>query len=304
MAGRLLRKLFGSTTPPVTEVTAALEELERLEQERPELTGPIALVRDFLPLLYQEPVLDPVPALASGHAAAKLAGGVPLLRGEHLDLDIPAFHRRWLNVCAAMQRHRGGVDGDRLAQALRNGSLNANALVAEFLTGGAQAIHGWADAFGLDPGLTATILRLTLFPVLARINVALAALRDSVPWSQGYCPTCGSWPLLGEFRGLEQTRFLRCGLCSAAWEFPRLRCVFCGTHDHHLLGYLHVDGEESHYRATTCDACRGYIKMVSTLGPLAGPQLFVAELATTHLDLAALARNYLPQPIADGRLQI
>jgi hypothetical protein len=36
------------------------------------------------------------------------------------------------------------------------------------------------------------------------------------------------------------------------------------------------------------------MKMVSTLSALSGPQLFVAELATMHLDLAALARNYLP----------
>jgi len=72
-----------------------------------------------------------------------------------------------------------------------------------------------------------------------------------------------------------------------------LSCPFCGTRDHHLLGYLHVDGEEGKYRAATCEACRGYIKMISTLGPLSGPQLLVAELATMHLDLAALARNYL-----------
>ena|SRR5438128_677378 len=296
MAGGLLHKLFGSAIPPIPEVAAALEELERLAKERPELAGPIALVCDFLPKLYQEPVLDHVPALASAHAAAKLAGGVPLLRGEHLNLDVKAFQRRWLQVCAAMHRHQDGTNANRLAEALQNGNLDPNALSVEFLGGGAQAIHARADVFGLDPGLTATIVRLTLFPALERINRALAALRDGVPWTQGYCPTCGSWPLLGEFRGLEQTRLLRCGLCAAEWEFSRLRCVFCDTRDHRLLGYLHVDGEESRYRATTCDACRGYIKMVSTLGPLSGPQLLVAELATTHLDLAALARNYLPQP--------
>jgi FdhE protein len=296
VAGRLLHKLFGSTAPPVPEVAAALEELERLAKERPELAGPIAVARDFLPSLYQEPLLDRAPALTNDHAAAKLAGGVPLLRGEHLDLDIHAFRRRWQRACAAVQAHRDDAEADQLAQALNNGTLELTALAEEFVAGGAQAILPRADALGLDAGLTATILRLTLFPVLERFNAALAALRDNATWAHGYCPTCGSWPLLGEFRGLEQTRFLRCGLCSAEWEFPRLCCVYCGTRDHHALGYLHVAGEESRYRATTCDACRGYIKMVATLGPLSGPQLFVAELATTHLDLAALAQNYLPQP--------
>lgn len=296
MAGSLLHRLFGSAPPPPPEVATALGELERLAIERPELAGPIALVRDVLPALYQEPIMDRLPALAADHAATKLAGGVPLLRSEHLELDVKAFHRRWLHVCAAVQRHQDGTGADHLAAALRNGRLDANLLAAELLAGRAQGIHAQADSLGLDAALTATVLRLTLFPVLARANAALAAFRNGVSWARGYCPTCGSWPLLGEFRGLEQTRFLRCGLCTAEWEFPRLLCAFCGTRDHHLLGYLHIDGEEGRYRAITCDACRGYVKMVSTLGPLAGPQLLVAELATTHLDLAALAQNYLSQP--------
>jgi FdhE protein len=264
-----------------------------LANERPELVGSIALLRDLLPSLDQEPILDPIPSLAGDHAAAKLAGGVPLLRGEPLQLDVQAFHQRWRRVCTAVRRHQQENAGQLLAEALEKGTLDANAFAAEFLSGGVQAIYAQVDGLGLDPGLTATVLRLTLFPVLARFNAALLPLREKVGWEHGYCPTCGSWPLLGEFRGLEQTRFLRCGLCTAEWEFPRLQCSFCGTHDHHLLGYLHVEGEEARYRAATCDACRGYVKMVSTFAALSGPRLLVTELATLHLDLAALARNYV-----------
>jgi FdhE protein len=293
MAGRLLHKLFSSATLPPLEVATALGELERLAKERPELAGSITFLRDILPKLYQEPVVDPILSLTSDHSATKLAGGVPLLRGEDVQLDIQAFHRRWQFICEAVQRHQKDQAGETLAQGLRKGTLDPKALAVELFAGRAQGIHARADALGLDPGMTATVLRLALFPVLAQFSTAFAPLRESVPWKQGYCPTCGSWPLLGEFRGLEQTRFLRCGLCAAAWEFPRLRCAFCGTSDHQVLGYLHVEGEEGKYRAATCDACRGYVKMVSTLGALSGPQLLVTELATMHLDLAALARNYI-----------
>jgi FdhE protein len=122
--------------------------------------------------------------------------------------------------------------------------------------------------------------------------VALAPLRQGIHWEQGFCPTCGSWPLLGEFRGLEQRRFLRCGLCATAWEFPRLLCPFCGERDHQQLGYLHAEGEEASRRASTCDSCRGYVKMVATLTPLSEAALLVADLATLHLDLAAAERGY------------
>src|SRR5699024_8269554 len=100
------------------------------------------------------------------------------------------------------------------------------------------------------------------------------------------------WPLLGEFRGLEQLRFLRCGLCSAGWEFPRLRCAYCGNSDYQSLGYYQVEGEENRCRAATCEECRGYVKMISTLGALSGPQLWVADLETIHLDLVMAERGY------------
>src|SRR5438876_10084082 len=118
MAGRLLHKLFGSTAPP--DVLAALDELERLANERPELAPSIALLRDFLPILYQEPVLDPLPSLPGDHALAKLGGGVSLLRGEPVQLDMKAFRQCWQQLCRAMQRHHNVRGVDRLAEALQD----------------------------------------------------------------------------------------------------------------------------------------------------------------------------------------
>jgi FdhE protein len=97
---------------------------------------------------------------------------------------------------------------------------------------------------------------------------------------------------LAEFRGLEQNRFLRCGLCAADWQFPRLRCPFCDNQDHRELGFFHVEGEEGRHRAATCESCHGYVKTVSSLDRLSVPDLLVADLATLHLDLAAADRGY------------
>src|SRR5438132_961142 len=105
VTGKLLHRLFGSATAPDPDVLTALGELERLAKERPELSGSSALLRDFLPAIYAEPVLEPVPKLAAEHTATKLTGGVPLLRGEAIDLDVQTFQGRWLRLCAAVQRH-------------------------------------------------------------------------------------------------------------------------------------------------------------------------------------------------------
>jgi FdhE protein len=277
-----------------------LDDLARLAQEKPSLAGSAALFRDVLPILYEEPPRESPPPITPEQAVAKLAGGVPLLRGEAVALDAQALGRRWQRVCAAVHRQADGDAPAALDKAVRGGKLDLADMAREVLAGRPEGVHARADALGLDAGLTANVLRLTLFPVLAHLAAALGPLRAGTAWPGGNCPTCGSWPLLGEFRGLEQTRFLRCGLCATEWEFPRLRCPFCDNRDHQRLGYFHAEGEETRCRAATCEACRGYVKMLSTLGALAPPRLLVADLATVHLDLAAAERGYAVPTVTTG----
>jgi FdhE protein len=270
-----------------------VKELDRLGGERPSLAGPIALLRDVLPLLYEPPVPDILVSLDRGQAAAKLGGGVPLLRGETLPVDLPSFRERWRGVCGALVRH-GNAAASPLAEALEAGRLDAAEMVGETLSGRPEALHARADELGLDAALAATVLRLVLFPWLSRVNASLTPLRDGASWERGYCPTCGSWPLLGEFRGLDQTRYLRCGLCAAGWEVPRLLCPFCGTRDHEKLGYFYPEGGQSRFRVTTCEECRGYVKAATALLPLNPPQLLLTDVTTLDLDLAAAQRGYAP----------
>lgn len=295
MAGGLFRKLLGSPafSPEVREALAALA---RVEQRRPTLAGPAHLLRDLLPLLYEQGIDATLPALSAERATAKLVAGLPLLRHESLSVAARALGRRLRDVCVVAQRHQAGDAARKLAEALRRNQLDAAALLQEVLAGRPEAVPTRADELGLDTGVVALLLRFVVFPLLSRTGDALAALRQGVPWGRGYCPTCGSWPLLSESRGLEQRRFLRCGWCASGWESPRLFCPYCGNRDHRQLGYLHVEGEESQSRAATCDACRGYLKTVSVLAALSGPKLLVADVASMHLDLMAAERGYLAPP--------
>jgi FdhE protein len=286
-----LGKMLGRSAPSPA-VQEALADLQRLRTERPSLAAPATLLSDLLPLL-AEPVPNvTAPAIPAEKAAAKLAGGLPLLRGEDVALDGNLLRRRWAAVCVAVGRHQSDNAVASLAAAAKRGQLSVEELTASVLDGRPEEVHARAEALALDTGLTATVLRFTLFPVLAAFGEALAPLRSGVVWVRGYCPTCGSWPLLGELRGLEQVRWLRCGLCAAGWDFPRLACPFCDNRNHEQLGYLHIEGEQDRRRAATCEACRGYVKTLATLGPLSLPQLLVADVSTIFLDLAAAERGY------------
>ena len=282
----MLRKWLGGRRKPSPELAEALAELDHLAQRKAALAVPCAVLKEVLPALFAEPIQETALSLNAGQIKDKCSAGLPLLQGEPLHWHVKSLRGRWRAICQAVQKQNDAAS----ALAEKFDALDPSGLIGEVLAGRPETLPARAAMLNLDPALMATVLRLTAFPVLA--NYATAVVSQNPTWEHGYCPICGSGPLLGEFRGLEQTRFLRCGWCASSWPFPRLRCPFCDNRDHRLLGYFHVEGEENRHRAATCDGCRRYVKMVSTLTALSSPQLLVADLATVHLDLVAGDRGY------------
>jgi len=293
MARNVIDKLLGRNPALPAEVSQAQAGLAELGRAQPALADLAGQLGDFLPALYGEPVAAAAPSLPREKAAEKLNAGVPLLRGEALDIDWPALTRRLQGMIGTLKQRRADAAGS-LARALGSKQLDVAAFTEAVLAGRPQAVHERADALGLDAPLTASVLSLALYPVFGSLRAELQPVLTAGPWEQGYCPVCGSFPKLGEFRGLEQIRFLRCSLCAAEWQFPRLRCPGCGNQDHRKLGYLHVVGEEGKCRAATCDNCRQYVKMVSTLTALGPVALLVSDVATVHLDLLAAEKGFGP----------
>jgi FdhE protein len=273
-------------------VEEARAELDRVLANRPSFAPVLRWLRELLPDL--EPISTGLPSvtLEAEQARARLSAGVPLLRGERIEVGEKAFVRRWERACAALEAEQPDGAAAALSEAVRRGRLPAGEMIGAVVAGQPELVRERAAALGLEPGLATTVLRFVLFPVFAGLEMALAALREGVNWEHGNCPTCGSWPLLAELRGLDQSRSLRCGLCAAGWAVPRLWCPFCGNRDHERLGLLHSAGEEGKYRAAVCEECRGHIKTLSTLSELPPLLLLVADAATMHLDLAAAERGY------------
>jgi FdhE protein len=288
VAENFLGKWLGRSSPPPPAVEETCRELDRLAAERPGLQRPIGWLREVLPHL-AAPLEVTIPEMSREAAHAKLNSGVPLLRGEELPLDETTLARRWRAACDALP---GDENARKLAKAGREGTLQLRPLSAAVLLGRPQSLQQEAAALHLDSTLLATLLRFALFPFFAAVNTAWAPHRDNVAWVQGYCPTCGNGPLLGEFRGLEQNRFLRCGWCAASWKVPRLFCPYCGNRDHQQLGLLHREGEETRFRASMCLLCRRYVKQLATLAEIPPLRLWVADVSTLHLDLAAAQEGF------------
>jgi FdhE protein len=289
VAGSFLRNWFGPAKAPPS-VEQALAELDRLAADRPSLQPVFAWLRELLPELAVEKALQL--SLTREQAQEKLASGVPLLRGETVAFDRKQLRRRWQRACDLMASAQ--PDGAAaLAAAVRAGRLPIEELADEVLAGRAEQVRGRALGLELDPSLSATLLRHVLFPLFAGLQESVAELREGTVWDQSSCPVCGSWPLLGEWRGLDQSRWLRCGLCAAGWEVSRLWCPYCGNRDHERLGLLHAEGEETQCRAAVCEECRGYVKTLTTLSAIPSLHLLIADAATLHLDLIVAQRGYV-----------
>jgi FdhE protein len=226
----------------------------------------------------------------------KLAAGVPVLRSQGVLVDDREFARRWKRLCDTLGEHQPGAVSPALSKAVRHLQLDGQGVLTALLRDDPQPIADVARKTESDPGLVGTLVRFALFPGMVTVQEAAVPLLRGVAWDRGACPVCGGPPLLGEFRGLDQSRFLRCGLCAASWEVPRQWCPACGNRDHESLGFLSKEGEESRYRVATCDACRSGVKMLSALSGLPPLLLLVADAATLHLDLAAADHGYLCPP--------
>src|SRR5205823_947594 len=134
-----------------------------------------------LPGLFEGESKDQPPAISPEQADEKLAGGVPLLRGESVNVDLAAFRRRWLHVAKAVERHQDTAAGKALANVVHENRWNPQDIIAAVLVGSPQLFHSWAEEWGLDSGLIGTVVRLSLFRSFANLHLQLQSVwSDSV----------------------------------------------------------------------------------------------------------------------------
>jgi FdhE protein len=264
----------------------------RLAEEDP-IVRPLALL--YLALLHA--TVDPVwDSAAVALKRGQVESGVPLLHGLHLQVDPAAAMGVLVQLLeAAGEAEVPGLEPVQAALVVpgsRGPAVDPLSLLRAAITWDLAELESLAHEVECDPAVLATLGHLASQPLLLACGRRAEALAPAVSWAQGYCPVCAAWPTLAETRGAEQQRWLRCGRCGAGWQFPHHRCPFCSNADHRTLGYMAAEADRESRKAGTCDACRSYLKSISTLGPLSLPEIVLADLETLELDAAALEQEY------------
>lgn len=173
------------------------------------------------------------------------------------------------------------VDSNFKPDTLFSGLLNGNEALFENISAAhkiEKQVLGFITYNSLKPSLCACADQLSAY------------LNKNEPWLKGYCPVCGSAPILSSLEG-EGARSLICSFCWHGWSVKRVFCPFCDTSDNKHLHYLFSE-EEKDVRVDLCDNCKKYLKAIDTrqAARLIYPPL--EQVTTLHLDIKAQEEGY------------
>ena len=214
----------------------------------------------------------------------------PLLEGAVLTIDAEGVDRFVRRIFAVAEGNGGSVAP--LEAAARDHRLDALAILEVAIRQDARGLNRWATTLEVEPSALRVVAAVAVTPLL---HACRRAWHERLPegWTRGYCPVCGAWPTLAEERGLERSRHLRCGRCGGDWRTEWLCCPFCANAHHATLGSLVGEDPMESRKIETCEACRGYLKLITTLKATPADALTLFDLDTVELDIAALEHGYV-----------
>ena len=172
-------------------------------------------------------------------------------------------------------------------------TIKPDALFSGLLKGNEALFENMASEPEIEKPVLGFFTYNSLKPSLSACADQLAVyLNQNEPWLQGYCPICGSAPILSILEN-EGRRALVCSFCWHSWSAKRVYCPYCDSSQNKDLHYFYSE-EEKDSRVDLCDNCKKYIKTCDTrnIARLIYPPL--EQISTMHLDIQAQEMGFEP----------
>jgi FdhE protein len=265
----------------MTAIEAGLKDLRR---QHPEWEPWLAVVQEVLGETVN-PEWDSLVPTPSKSQQSK----VPLLAGITLTLERRSIRR--LLEKLVLIAHRSGTSAMASLEPALHRDLDLFDLFKASLCQDRERLRNIAAHLGADSEAFQAVADLLPLPLLYACNRRWASSR-SPSWTEGYCPICGAWPAFAEVRGIERSRYFRCGRCGGEWQTRPVLCPYCGMTDHNELVSLVPEKNGSNSVIDACKRCLGYAKTFTILQGSPPAKILLDDLATAHLDVAALDQGY------------
>jgi FdhE protein len=174
---------------------------------------------------------------------------------------------------------------------LKLGSSDVVALFDAAIRRDDQRVRAVATERAADADALSALAELMPVPFLQACRRRWAASLTE-GWTGGFCPVCAGWPAFAEVRGIDRSRYLRCGRCGADWLTTCLQCPYCSMSNHdQLITLIPEDGSRAR-TVEVCQACRGYVKSFTLLQASPGGMVILDDLESVDLDIAAVEQGY------------
>src|SRR3954453_19560186 len=179
---------------------------------KPDLGAAVALQRTLLGLVidltgqFERAARRPKLTLPPRYLTTKLASGIPALTGEPVQVPVDMLRPTLLGLVRVLADGGGGAATVAIRTAIDEGRIDVPALLTLALRREQGTLRAFATKAGIGHDLLWLVLDLTAGPFA---HALLEAIFDQAPadspvraaldgWSRGYCPLCGSWPVLVE----------------------------------------------------------------------------------------------------------
>jgi FdhE protein len=236
----------------------------------------------------------------------RLSEGVPILSGISFSFLKPALDYALTALVPTVKACFPAIVPvlERIESEQRRGALDLSHLAEDYLGGGLKGFREAVPVAELDRQGLGFAVQLTLSAVLQSLAPLLAGRAADIRWDRGYCPICGSLPLISYLSQPQSTpseflvggggqRYLHCGLCGHDWHVRRQLCAACEKDysDQHM--YLNV-AEAAGERIDICPHCAHYLPCIDLREAELSPHLDTMAVGLAHLDMLAQEKGFTP----------
>jgi FdhE protein len=257
--------------------------LQSLKHRYPEWEPWLGVVQEVLREIADSNWAAVVPAVT-----ATSLDKTPLLAGASIVLPKNLL-RAWFEQLIRVA-HRSGTDKLATLKVALDAELDRSSLFKASLQQDDESLNKLAASLEADAEAFQAVMALLPVPLLQACNRRWAPT-IAARWVEAYCPICGAWPAFAEMRGIERSRYLRCGRCGAEWQAHVLSCPYCGTTDHNSLASL-VPENGANSTIDACKLCLGYVKVFTRLRGSSPDAVILEDLGSVEMDLAAADQGY------------
>lgn len=264
-------------------MTAIAHSIATLERQRPEWVPWLAVVGEALHEAESTSWRGAVPE------AAAMADGVPRLAGATVSMErraVASLFQHFIEVAS-----RSGTREMATLSHLTEAQPDVLEVFRASLCYELDRIAAIATECRAEPGALQAVAALLPVPFLQACN-SVWGRSVSTEWCEPCCPVCGSWPAFAEVRGIERSRYYRCGRCGGEWHSYGLSCPYCATTDHRDLVTLVPEAPGASMSVEACRRCLGYVKTFNRLQACAPLAVMLEDLKGAALDVAALEHGY------------